>query len=126
MSRFRRHKDASHPTVVSAFKAQGCSVLVIDCSAADAWDLEVGLLGKDHPVEVKPTLVKGRSIATTLPRPSQAKFFASWRGAPVQVVRTVDDVVKLTQLWRLEAANADRAAQLLKRELDAVLKAVNQ
>lgn len=113
MSRFARRKDTSHLAIVAAFVAHGCSVLVIDCSAANAWDLEVGFLGRDHGVEVKPTHVKGRAYATTLPRPSQAAFFAKWRGAPVQVVRTVEDVAALVAQWRADAERERRAAEAL-------------
>lgn len=114
MSRFARHKDASHSVCVAAFKAHGVDVLVIDCSAADAWDLECGFLGLDHPVEVKPTLEQARGrVAPTMPRPSQAAFFAKWRGAPVQVVRTVEDVAALVKLWRAQHEIRLRAAQLL-------------
>lgn len=131
--RFARNKDASHRAVVAAFKAQGCSVLVIDCSAANAWDLEVGFLGKDHGVEVKPTVAQAKAnkrIDAAFLRPSQAAFFAKWKGAPTQLVRSPEDVAQLCQLWRLEASNADRAAQLLAKELkethDRLLAEVNR
>lgn len=116
MSRFARRKDTSHLTVVSAFVAHGCSVLVIDCSAANAWDLEVGFLGRDHGVEVKPTHEQAKAnrrkdLAEL--RPSQAAFFAKWRGAPVQVVRTVEDVAALVAQWRADAERERRAAEAL-------------
>jgi len=116
MSRYARGKDASHRAVVAAFKALGCSVLVIDCSAADAWDLEVGFAGRDHGVEVKPEHVKGRAYSNTMPRESQALFFAKWRGAQIQVVRNVDDAAALVLLWRGEQVAEHRAAQALARE----------
>lgn len=116
MSRYARRKDTSHRSIVDAFEAHGCSVLVIDCSAKDAWDLEVGFLGLDHGVEAKPTLAQANGrVAPTLPRPSQAKFHAAWRGAQPQVVHSPEEVAALVKLWRQESATRLMAAAALAR-----------
>ena len=125
MSRYARKKDASHGGVVDAFEALGCSVAVVECATKGCFDVVVGCAGRDHAVEVKPTKAQaGRADRTRL-RDSQSKFHAAWKGARIPVVHDAKEVAELVSLWRLEAANADRAALLLKRELDEVLGRIN-
>ena len=126
MSVFRRRKDASHSAIVKTFRAMGCSVLVIESSTAGCPDLAVGCAGRTHLVECKPSKSQAAAKKWTLPSEAQAKLHAAWRGSSIPIVHDAKEVSELVQMWRLEAANADRAAQLLKRELDAVLKAVHQ
>lgn len=123
-----RKKDANHANIASAFIVFGCSVAHVSSDEkAGIPDLVCGLLGRDHFVEIKKPLVPGKvSPSQSALSPEQVKFAAEWRGAPVQMVRTPEDAAKLVQLWRLEASNADRAALLLKRELDEVLEAANK
>lgn len=115
MSRFARRKDTSHAAVVQAFRLHGCDVLVVESAKADAWDLEVGFLGLDHPVEVKPLREQVSRLDQTKLRPSQAAFFAKWRGAPVQVVHSPEEVAALVKLWRDEHEVRLRAAAALAR-----------
>lgn len=115
--RFRAHrKDASHKAVVAAFEAHGCSVNVIEQAKTGCPDLVVGYLGVDHGVEVKPTKEQAGKDwrRDTVPRESQLAFHARWRGAPIHVVRTVEDVVALVAMWRASAATATRAAIALR------------
>ena len=90
--RYARRKDKNHGEVVSAFRALGCSVLVIDCSQANAPDLLVGRNGVDQLVEVKP---QSNVKRTSQLRPGQVDFAVSWKGRYVVVARTVDDVARI-------------------------------
>jgi len=103
--RFRaRQKDASHRAVVAAFRALGCSVLVIEEAEKGAPDLIVGVAGQDHGVEVKPTRAQALRKDQTTPRASQQAFHERWRGAPIQVARTIEDAAALVALWRRPAS----------------------
>lgn len=90
--RYARRKDKNHGEVVSAFRALGCSVLVVDCSQANAPDLLVGRNGVDQLVEVKP---QSNVKRTSQLRPGQAAFAASWKGRRVDVARNLDDVARI-------------------------------
>lgn len=108
MSRFRRNKDASHSVVVDAFRRAGASVLVIDCSAAGAPDLLVGVAGRSLLVEVKNPAGKGMDKRRTRLAPAQEAFAASWRGSPVHVVCSAVEAFELANLMRLAVQPAQR------------------
>lgn len=130
MSRYAHHKDGPHPLVVRAFRAHGASVVVVDSGSteidgketrAGILDLVVGYLGRDRWVEVKPLFKASRTVDGVVDRgtprseaelqPAQAKFCERWRGAKPQIVRTVEDVVRLLRHWREEHEREFRAAQ---------------
>lgn len=89
MSRFARHADSNAKQLLEAFRAHGCSILRITCAEPGAPDLLVGRLGLDGLVELKPNVGEKRRRN---PRATQVEWAARWRGRPVAVVRTVDDV----------------------------------
>lgn len=125
MSHFRHRTDASAKAIAGCFKALGCSVLAISSNVKGSPDFVVGCAGSDRMVEAKPSRAQTTDKRQLAPRASQVAFHESWRGARIHVVHDAKEAADLVQIWRLEASNADRAAQLLKRELDAVLEKVN-
>ena len=125
MSRYARRKDESHGPIVGAFEALGCSVAVVECAKAGCFDLVVGCCGRSHPVEAKPSKAQTKDKRRLTLRKTQEDFHAAWRGGPIPVVHDAKEVAELVNLWRLEASNADRAALLLKREMDEALRKVN-
>ena len=122
MSHYRHRTDASAKAIAAAFRALGCSVLAISSNVKGSPDFVVGCAGSDRMVEAKPSRLQAQSKAQTLPRASQVEFHAAWKGARIPVVHDAKEVAELVSLWRLEAANADRAALLLKRELDETVR----
>lgn len=92
--RYARRKDRNHGQVVSWLRQLGCSVLVVDCSQANAPDLVVGRNGSDGMAEVKPP---GNIARTSQLRPGQAEFAEAWRGRDVVVLRTFEDCEALAQ-----------------------------
>lgn len=106
MSHFARRKDSNHSALVDAFRAHGCSVLVLDVSTKGAPDLLIGRNGDDQLVEVKPEakasktvngqrLERGVRRAESEPREAQVAFARAWRGRWVDVARNLDDVAKI-------------------------------
>ena len=96
-------------------------MLVVESSTANAWDLDVGLLGINHPVEVKPLREQVSEARLTKLRPSQAAFFAKWPGAPVNVVHSPEEVAALVKQWRADhetrIQNAKALAQLAREAM---------
>jgi hypothetical protein len=84
-------RDQAEPGVVKAFLAAGCSVERADRPV----DLLVGYRGVTHLVEVK-TGSKGYGKALN---GNQQAFADTWRGEPIEVVRTADDALALVQRW---------------------------
>ena len=76
--------DANHAEVKRAFELMGASVADHAKVGGGEPDLLVGAYGVDQQVEVK-------TAAGSL-EPSQVEFIRDWRGRPVRVVRTLDDV----------------------------------
>ena len=110
MSRYARKKDKNHGTIISCLRGLGCSVLVIDCSQANAPDICFGRSGVDQLAEIKPPSNVAR---TSQLREGQVKFAASWNGRAVVVLRTVEDGERVVREMR-------------GLDLDAVRKAVHQ
>ena len=125
MSKYARRKDASHSAIVKAFRALGCSAVAIESPTAGLPDLAVGCAGRTHLVEAKPSAAQTKDKRQLTPRASQIAFAESWKGGGIPIVHDAAEVAQLTEMWRLEASNADRAALLLKRELDEVLGRIN-
>ncbi len=92
MSRYARRKDENHGALVEAFKAFGCSVLVLDVSEPHAPDLLIGRNGADQLVETKPAVGERRRSQL---RPGQKAWHERWRGRWVDVARTVEDAQRI-------------------------------
>lgn len=84
-------KDGPQAEIVAALRRCGCSVAVLN--DADLPDLLVGCSGRTLLLEVKrPKGPRGGTSGARL-RPGQQAFAASWRGAPVAVVRSVAEAL---------------------------------
>lgn len=79
--------DANHKLIVEAFRACGWSVTSLAQVGRGCPDLVVGKGGRNLLVEVKPP--KGKLT------PDEERWRAAWQGQ-VCIVRTVEDVVRLT------------------------------
>lgn len=92
MKRRAARTDANQEDVVEAFRAFGCTVLVLSMVGDGCPDLLVGITGPDVPfnllVEVKDGM---KSPSRRKLTKDQVKFLSSWRGA-YAVVETLDDV----------------------------------
>ncbi len=88
--------DKNQTEIILAFKQLGCSVLNCSRIGNGFPDLVVGYRNECYTVEVKnPKYTYGRRGLNE----NQKKFADSWRGSPVLVVRTLDDVTRLVSLW---------------------------
>lgn len=87
MRRVPQKRDAIEPLIVEVLQRAGFSVA--KWSAKDCPDLVVGRDGRTYLVEVK-------SGAKEKLRDGQARFHREWRGAPVFVVRSVDDAIRFS------------------------------
>ena len=96
----KRHakRDANHCKVAGWYRDLGCSVADTHAAGIGVPDLFVGCVGLCHPVEVKTE--EGRLL------PSQETFIKTWRGTPVRVVRTQQDVIDHVQEMRRLARRA--------------------
>ncbi len=89
-------KDALQPTIVNALRGRGASVIVIHRPC----DLIVGYGGHTLLVEIKsPPDISHRSKKKEL-SPEQIEFRATWRGAPVHVIRRLEDIGPLLEAHR--------------------------
>lgn len=82
-----RRVDKNQAEIVAAFRALGASVISLHDAGTGIPDLLVGLHGVTFLVEVKNPDTKGKL------NERQERWHADWRGAPVVVVYTVDDVL---------------------------------
>jgi hypothetical protein len=85
--RLRARKDANQPALVAFAEAFGASFMDLSQLGKGRPDGLLGLHGKTFLVEFKTV-----SGALT---PDQTAFIASWRGSPVHIVRTVEDMERL-------------------------------
>jgi hypothetical protein len=112
LSRFARRTDSNHRRLVKAFEAFGADVEPVQSAKAGRPDAVVGIFGKTHWCEFKPdTKLKAHQ-----PSEEQAKFIKTWRGSPIHVVRSLDDVAALVLSWRNTQLLEHQAAQALARE----------
>lgn len=82
-------RDASEPLIVAALRASGFSVEYL--SAKGVGDLLCGKSGITRVVECKTD-----DGALT---PDQVTWWAAWRGNPLIILRTVEDVARLSRAW---------------------------
>lgn len=93
--RYRRvRRDANHAAIARAYLRVGATVVDLAAQGSGVPDFLVGWRGADRLVEVKNPDRKGgkNNAADTLGK--QAEFRASWRGAPVVVVETVEQALR--------------------------------
>ena len=88
--------DDNHRAIVAAFRSYGCSVTSLAAVGDGVPDLLVGRFGVTHLVEVKDgSKAKSKRKLT----PAQVAFRDSWRGSPIHVVKSLDDVANLHRTW---------------------------
>ena len=94
----RSRKDHNHDALAAVFRQMGCSVVDMHNTGIAGWpDKAVGCLGVTHIVETKnPLTAYGRSGLND----NQTAFSRDWRGSPVHVVSTEQDVIDLVNQWR--------------------------
>lgn len=88
--RLRAKRDASEAAIVDALRR--CGWTVTHLSLKDAPDLLLARAGMMVLAEVK--------TGTGELRPGQARWHAAWPGPPVQILRTVEDVIELSMHYR--------------------------
>ncbi len=108
MSRFARHLDSNHASVVARFRALGCTVLRIESAQAGCPDLLVGRCGVDQQVEVKDgaKVPSARRMSA-----AQLEHQASWRGRGPVLVECPEDVDAVV-------ARMVRAAVVLRSDVE--------
>ena len=91
--------DSNHCDIVQAFLRLGCSVQDLHRVGGGCPDLLVGIAGRVNIlVEIKqPAKRKARQGGL---QDNQVEFMKSWRGWPIAVVYSVDDVVQLVNATR--------------------------
>ena len=83
----RHRADDNQQEIVDTLRDIGVSVLVLSQVGGGAPDLLVGFRGKEYLMEVKAS--KGKL------RPGQKKFFDTWRGSKIFIVRSADEALEL-------------------------------
>jgi hypothetical protein len=90
-------RDGNHAVIVERFRALGCSVIETDQVGDGFPDTVVGCLGVNHLVEIKdPATRYGRQGLNK----NQTLFDATWRGARVWLVCSVEEATVVVQNWR--------------------------
>lgn len=84
--------DSNQAEIVNAFRGQGASVFSLHRVGAGCPDLLVGFAGRTLLVEVKRPAGPNGGLSRSALTPDQIAFRSAWRGAPVHVVRTLEDV----------------------------------
>jgi Holliday junction resolvase len=85
--RSRGKTDLNQSAIVDELRQQGFSVAVTSSIGNDFPDLVVGRNGLDRLVEVK------NSVGGFL-TDGQLLFAAAWKGAPIIIARSTEDVIK--------------------------------
>ena len=87
--------DQNQREVIDMFRASGAVVHSLASLGGGVPDLLVGYRGLTHLIEVKNPHRTDKDAAA----PRQAAWRARWRGTPVLVVRTLEDVQAALSLW---------------------------
>ncbi len=90
LNRYNPKRDANEKLIVDALRAYGASVERLNTPV----DLLVGYRGQTHLVEVK---IEGAKL-----NKAQVEFRDSWKGSPMQVLRSVEDVAEFMKGLRHE------------------------
>lgn len=81
----RARRDANESELVKTIRQCGGQWLPLNVT--DGPDGVIGFQGRTELAEVK--TAKGKL------KPGQSEFHKTWRGGPIRVLRTVDDVIQL-------------------------------
>jgi len=79
--------DGTQTAIVAAARAVGATWVSLAAVGKGCPDGILGFRGRNHLVEIK--------TATGKLRPAQEQFIQTWQGAPVIVLRGVDDLLHL-------------------------------
>lgn len=77
-------KDANHDALTGIYQQMGCSVVDISSQGGGIPDAVVGAAGVTDFVEFK--------TPDGEVEPAQETFYKTWRGSPVWIIRTQNDV----------------------------------
>lgn len=89
--------DANHADVVAALRAVGASVQSLAVCGGGVPDLLVGLRGRTYLIEVKDGSKPPSARRLT---PDEEAWHREWRGAPVAVVKNVDEALAACEILR--------------------------
>lgn len=89
--RYARRKDTTHKDIADGLREIGFSVADTSALGNDFPDLVIGRFGVDAKVECKSP--KGKKTAEDRLSEGQRDFKDEWRGAPVIVAYTLEDVL---------------------------------
>lgn len=89
--RYAAKKDTSHKSIAGGLKKAGFSVADTSRLGDDFPDLVIGKWGVDAKVECKTP--RGKKDAEQLLSEGQKEFKDEWKGAPVIVAYTLEDVI---------------------------------
>jgi len=94
----RGRRDGNHKALSELFRQLGCSVVDMPDTGIPGWpDAVVGCIGVNHFCEYKSQeTAYGRAGFNA----NQTAFNRDWRGEPVALVSTQDDVIALVAKWR--------------------------
>ncbi len=90
--RFAQRRDGNEPEIVRAIRDLGQSWIPIN--GKNLPDGIIGAYGHTIVAEIKQP---GEDL-----RPDQAAEFAKWRGSPIRLIRTVDEVITLLRRYGAE------------------------
>lgn len=88
---YARRKDNTHKAIAEGCKAAGFSVADTSRLGDDFPDLVIGKHGLDAKVECKTP--RGKKTAAQLLSAGQKEFKDEWKGAPVIVAYSLEDVI---------------------------------
>lgn len=77
--------DQNHVELAKVYEDLGCSVVNTYHVGGGFGDAVIGVVGVNEIIEIK--TLDGEKT------PAQVRFHRDWRGSPVVIVRTMDDVI---------------------------------
>lgn len=94
----RSRKDSNHNELANLFRKLGVSAIDMIDTGIPGWpDLACGVMSRTYLVEVKNSTTQyGRSGLNS----NQTAFQREWRGSPIEIVSTEDEVIALVRKWR--------------------------
>lgn len=94
----RSRKDNNHDGLANLFRQLGVSAIDMIDTGIPGWpDLACGVMSRTYLVEIKSLdTAYGRSGLNS----NQTAFQRDWRGSPIEVVSTEDEVIALVRKWR--------------------------
>ncbi len=104
--------DANQSEIVDTFRKLGCSVKCTHTLAEGFPDLVVGISGETAIVEVKDGAKPPSARKLTI---DEILFQDTWRGSPVKIIETVDDVIRFVDFIRRRQQAVNKSNEELER-----------